>query len=475
MNKPNRLRRLEDLARAIAYRQALIRHECWSRTRLEELQQRQLANLLDWATQRSPFYRELRHTYRMGPPYTLQDFPIMDKKTYMEHFDEIVTDPRLQLTQLQEHMAHVSGDDYYLGEYRVLTTAGSSGHRTVIVFNRKEWSIQEAASMRIASMMGVLPFSMRRPKIATIGSPSPLHDSYRLPLSMDIGLYRYHVLPATAPIEELVQRLNLVQPDILRGFPSMLGLLVTEQLQGRLHICPRIVAGGGEPLTEELRRQIQAAWRSSVFDIYGTQEGLRAMECNVEDGMHIFEDLGIVEVVDEDNRPVPDGILGHKILFTSLVSFTQPVIRYEISDMMVLAPEPCPCGQPFRRILAINGRNDDVLYLEGLAGQQVAVHPVHFWNVLERFEDIRQYQVVHEPDGLCLRLVFEQGNGNIARTVKEQLAQKLHALGVDCPSIRVELVTALEDRSRNMGKWKNIVSNVNHRVPVAADCSRRGF
>ncbi|GAI11284.1 unnamed protein product, partial [marine sediment metagenome] len=54
--------------------------------------------------------------------------------------------------------------------------------------------------MRIAAMMGVVPFSMRRPTIVTIGSPSPLHDSYRLPLSMDIGLYRFHVLPATAPI-----------------------------------------------------------------------------------------------------------------------------------------------------------------------------------------------------------------------------------------------------------------------------------
>jgi len=465
MKEPHKVRRLGDLARAIVYRQALIKHECWPRASLEELQQRRLTDLLDWVTQKSPFYREYRSTHRLGPPYSLRDFPIMDKKTYMKHFDEIVTDPRLRLSQLQEHMARVCGDEYYLGEYRVLTTAGSSGLKTVVVFNRKEWSIQEATSMRIAAMMGVIPFSRRRPTIVTIGSHSPLHDSYRLPLSMDIGLYRYHVLPATALIEDLGQRLNSLQPHVLRGFPSMLGLLVTEQLQGRLHINPSIIAGGGEPLTSELRKQLQTAWpKSSVFDIYGTQEGLRAMECNPGQGMHIFEDLGIIEVVDEDNRPVPDGTLGHKILFTSLFGFTQPVIRYEISDMMVLAPEPCPCGQPFRRILAINGRNDDVLYLRGREGRQVAVHPVHFWNVLESFADIRQYQVVHEPDGICLRLMFDEGNGHVAGSVQEQLARKLHALGVDRPSIRVELVTTLEDRSRHMGKWKNIISNVNQSV-----------
>jgi len=430
-----------------------------------------LARLLEWASQRSPFYREFCSTHRLGPPYNLQDFPIMDKQAYMERLDEIVTDPRLSLSSLQVHMAEVSGDEYYLGEYRVLTTAGSSGQKTVIVFNRKEWSTQEAASMRIASMMGVLPFSRKRPKIVTIGSPSPLHDSYRLPLSMDIGLYRYHVLPATAPIEELVCQLNTLQPYILRGFPSMLGLLVTEQMLGRLDISPRIVAGGGEPFSGELRKQVNSIWGSSAFDIYGTQEGLRAMECNVDGGLHVFEDLGMVEVVDECNRPVPDGTLGHKILFTSLVGFTQPVIRYEISDMMVLAPEPCPCGRPFRRILAINGRNDDVIYLEGPGGNQVAVHPVHFWDVLESYEAIRQYQVVHEPDGLRLRLVFAEGNGKIARSVREQLVQKLRNLGATCPSISVELVTTLEDRSGNMGKWKNIVSNVDRSTLV--DAGRR--
>ncbi|MGQ9545547.1 MAG: phenylacetate--CoA ligase family protein [Dehalococcoidia bacterium] len=461
MKEPHTARRLGDLARAIIYRQALIRHECWPRAKLEELQKRQLGRLLEWVAEKSPFYHQFCHIHRLGPPYKLENFPILDKKTYMEHFDEIVTDPRLRLSQLQEHIAHISSDEYYLDEYRVLTTAGSSGQKTVMVFNRKEWSIQEATSMRIAGMMGVLPFSLRRPTIVTIGSPSPLHDSYRLPLSMNVGLYRYYVLPATAPVKELVQQLDSIQPHVLRGFPSMLGLLVTEQLQERLHISPSIIAGGGEPLTSELRKQLQAAWpKSSVFDIYGTQEGLRAMECNPGQGMHIFEDLGVVEVVDEDNNPVPDGTLGHKILFTSLFGFTQPIIRYEISDMVVLAPEPCPCGQPFRRILAINGRNDDVLYLRGRGGGEVAVHPVHFWNVLESFADIRQYQVVHEPDRICLRLMLEEGNGHVAHSVEEQLARKLRALGVERPSIRVELVTTLEDRSRHMGKWKNIISNV---------------
>jgi hypothetical protein len=61
-----------------------------------------------------------------------------------------------------------------------------------------------------------------------------------------------------------------------------------------------------------------------------------------------------------------------------------------------------------------------------------------------------------------LRLMFDEGNGHVAGSVREHLTRKLHTLGVERPSIRVELVTALEDRSRHMGKWKNIISNVNH-------------
>jgi hypothetical protein len=64
--------------------------------------------------------------------------------------------------------------------------------------------------------------------------------------------------------------------------------------------------------------------------------------------------------------------------------------------------------------------------------------------------------------------MFDEGNGHIAGSVREQMARKLYALGVERPSIRVELVTALEDRSRHMGKWKNIVSNVNSSSAVAA-------
>ncbi len=185
------------------------------------------------------------------------------------------------------------------------------------------------------------------------------------------------------------------------------------------------------------------------------------MECSPGSGMHLFEDLGIIEVVDECNRPVPDGNLGHKILFTNLYSFTLPIIRYEISDMVNLDTKPCLCGRPFRRIGSINGRNDDVIYLQGHTGGQVAVHPVQFWDVLESYSEIRQYQVIQENDGIHLSLVFEEGNEVVVDSVRKRLEQELQTLGASNPAIHIKPVANLGDRSGNMGKWKNIISNMN--------------
>jgi phenylacetate-CoA ligase len=73
------------------------------------------------------------------------------------------------------------------------------------------------------------------------------------------------------------------------------------------------------------------------FDWYGiTEGGVLACDCASHQGMHLFEDLFWVENVDRHGHPVPDGAVGHKLLITDLFNRTQPLIRYELSDMVVL-------------------------------------------------------------------------------------------------------------------------------------------
>jgi phenylacetate-coenzyme A ligase PaaK-like adenylate-forming protein len=144
--------------------------------------------------------------------------------------------------------------------------------------------------------------------------------------------------------------------------------------------------------------------------------------------MHLFESLTIVENVDDDGRPVPDGEPGSKMLITRLGNRTQPLIRLELSDAVTIDSEPCPCGRTLRRIRAINGRSDDVIQLTGRGGASVAVHPFVF-AVVAQDREVVEYQVVQEGGRLQV-LVVPRG---------------------DAPSLEPRLRTAVEQRLRDLG------------------------
>lgn len=113
-------------------------------------------------------------------------------------------------------------------------------------------------------------------------------------------------LDAATPLPDIVARLNQLQPDVLIAYASMIRVLAAEQLSGRLRIAPHGVNSSSEVLTTEARAEATRAWTVAPFDVYAaTETGGIAAECDQHQGMHLFEDLVIPEVVDNDYRPVP--------------------------------------------------------------------------------------------------------------------------------------------------------------------------
>lgn len=205
------------------------------------------------------------------------------------------------------------------------------------------------------------------------------------------------------PSESMVRRLNDWQPDVLVVYASMGRLLADEQLAGRLQIAPQSVMVGSEVLTTETRRRIEQAWGSSVFNNYAETEGMMAVECEQHRGMHVMEDLVLVENVDQDNQPVPPGVFGDKLLVTPLYKHTQPLIRYVIEDRVRFSGEPCPCGRPFKLIDAIEGRVQEVLSFPKAGGGEVSIHPLFFHSLLDLLP-VSGGQVVQETNGLHILL-----------------------------------------------------------------------
>jgi putative adenylate-forming enzyme len=421
-------RRLVDAAVARRRCGELLRRDAWSDERLRVHQRERLAALVRHAVERSPFYRRRYAAVDRGAD--LARLPVIDKSTVMAHFDEIVTDPGLRLAAVERHLDGLVRDHLLLRRYRVTVTGGSTGRRGVFVADHDAWREYLAGLLRVNEWMGLRPGLPRR-RVATIAAASPRHVTYRMSASLDVGLHRVLRLDASTPVERLVEPLNRFQPEFLYSYPSMLSLLAVEQAEGRLRISPTTLTSSGETHTDELRRAVRGKWDVPWFEIYGATEApFLAASCPEQGRLHLFEDLSIVEIVDEDDRPVPDGQPGHRLLVTNLVNRVQPLIRYALADLVTVSADRCRCGRPSRVLAGVHGRNDDVLRLPAERGGYVAVHPLALRSAMAGVVALRQYTIVHVGQTLRVRVALRPDAApGTAVDIADRLRTSLRAAG----------------------------------------------
>jgi putative adenylate-forming enzyme len=441
---------LSVLAEMRRYRQ----RDHWTRQQLETYQADALRNLRDYTYALSPFYQQFHQGLTDAP---LQELPVLTKATMMEHFDELVTDRAIRLEEAKAHMRALTGDERFLGRYRVNATSGSSGHPGIFLFNRAEWITVLASFVRAREWGGVKLDLMRRVKTATVASTTAFHMSTRVNATAHSWWMPEIRLAASEPVETIVERLNAWQPEVLIAYASMARILGDEQLAGRLQVRPRAVFTSSEVLTEKTRRHIVQAWGERLFNQHAATEcGSLAAECDHHRGMHLMEDLVIFEVVDQDNHPVPAGAFGDKLLITVLGSRTQPLIRYELSDSVCLSPDPCPSGHPFRLVDAIQGREEDVLSFQGVAGGVVNVQPLVFSRVMDMLP-VSGWQVIQEKGGLRVLLSGVRGafeDEALADSLQRALAEQ----GAIVARVEVQRVTTIPKTAA--GKAPLIKSNL---------------
>lgn len=198
-----------------------------------------------------------------------------------------------------------------------------------------------------------------------------------------------HPLPVTLPLDEIVDGLNQIQPHVLMSYPSALLSLAHEAQVGRLRISPRRITVAAEPLLPEIRQAAEQAWGVPVLNVYGASEaGGLGVSCGYGPGLHLVDDLVIVEPVDNEGRPVKPGNRSDKLFVTNLFNSTLPLIRDEITDEITLTGEPCPCGSAHRLIEDPQGRLDDTFRYGDLD-----VHPLVFRSPLGLQRHIVEYQV----------------------------------------------------------------------------------
>jgi phenylacetate-CoA ligase len=428
-----------------------LQHEGWTRQQVLDYQAQALRASREYAYAHSPFYQRF-HRGLMDRP--LHELPVLTKAMMMEQFDELVTDRAVRFRDLQQHLMGAAASKPYLDRYQILATSGSTGQPGIFLQDRGEGAIVGTSFIRSALWGGVTPAS----KSAVVTSTASVHMTSQAPTTTDGQRATRLQLSADDPLETLVQRLNEWQPDAVFLYPSIASALAAEQRAGRLQIAPHSVFCSAETLPRDMRRRIEDAWQTRLFNVYGTTEGgVLAAECSLHQGMHLFEDFSIVEVVDEDNRPVAPGAQGARVLLTALFRRTQPLIRYELSDV-VRTPtiERCACGRPFALLEAIQGRVPEVLYFASPAGGEEKI-PLYVLETIFDTLPVSGWQVAQEQDGLHIYLA------GAAEELRDEyltgaLRQILTERGVIAPPIAIHCVAAL---TRNAsGKAPTVLSRL---------------
>ena len=458
-----RLRRLPTALSALRAAKVLESHDEWSSRRLRAYQRQRFLATIRHAVASSPYYRERFTGIELSDDLDLRALPTLDKPTMLENFDDLVTDRRLTLTGVEQHLAKIESadprsDPMLFGEYRAVATGGTSGQRGVFVYGKADW-LETLA--RLGLTWGVyLDFSpgLPRRRLATIAAEHPLHMSGRWNRSLDVGVHRLLRLDARAPIGDLVEALNAFRPEGLNTYPSIAALLAERQLAGELQIAPRVIGVSGEVLTAEMRDRIVAAWNRKPFNIYGaTEMAWGAVECDRHTGMHVFEDRVLLEVVDDEYRPVSNGEPGSRLLVTNLFNRTQPLIRYELNDLVTVSPDPCSCGRPFPLLRSVEGRSDDVLEMPAASGGKVKIHPLTLRSPLAGISALSEYRIIYGAGGLRVEAVLNGGGnqGQAYREIEAGLEAALIEGGAQAPPIHVEGVGSIP-RHPNSGKQKAV-------------------
>ncbi len=352
--------------------------ESLSSEEIKQIQTQRLSQTLTRA-KRSKYYSSLipeqLPAKTLHTPKYIQELPLTSKEDLRSHYP----DGFLALGLEQMVRLHAS--------------SGTTGTPTAVFYTRNDLDSWADLVARCMYMVGIRPGDVFQnlsgyglftgglgihygaEKLGCLTIPAGTGNSKRqIKLLRDFKVSAIHIIPSYAlHLATVFQELGLDPAG--------------------LHLRTALI--GAEPHSEEARQRIQEIYQVQAYNSYGLSEmngpGV-AFECPAQNGMHIWEDSYLVEILDPHSQePVPEGQVGELVL-TTLNREGMPLIRYRTRDLTRILPGPCPCGREHRRIDRITGRADDMIILKG-----VNIYPMQVERVLMSIPEVGQnYLIVLE-------------------------------------------------------------------------------
>jgi len=375
----------------------------WTRERILSHQRQSLRDLVTWAWQYSPFYREFYSdhgiTEHQLPEITVVDLPIISKEILMEHFDRLSLDPLIRRDKIENWIHSDAPLGRYTNDYVVMHTSGTAGTMGIFVHDKRSWTRFRAATA-VRSQMKIRYNPLRPNRFAYYGATHGRFAGMTSVVTATKLITKTLACSVLEPIDQTVRQLNEFQPELLAGYPSALKDLAVKAIDGELRIHPHYILSAGEVLMRANASLIREAFGLQPVDPYASSECMAiALERLGRPGLSLMEDENVVEILNADNQPVKPGESG-RVILTNLNNRAMPIIRYDMRDIVTRGHRKD--HEQFEPIESVNGRANDALPVLSSSGGLDSIHPL----VLSEFfvPGIKTFQFIGKsPEEILIR------------------------------------------------------------------------
>lgn len=365
--------------------------ETMGREQLQEFQLARLKETVEHAAN-SPFYKEVFEKNGITPDS-------------IQTLDDLRKIPFTTKNDLRSHYPFGMAAIPIQKCVRIHSSSGTTGNPTVVLHSAKDleqWANQVARCMYMVGLRdtdvfqntsgygmftGGLGFQYGAERLGALTVPAAAGNTKRqIKFITDFGTTCLHIIPSYAT----------------RLAEVMYEMGIDPRRDTKLHT----VCIGAEPHSEEQRKRIEQLLGVKAYNCFGMSEmngpGV-AFECPEQNGLHIWEDYVIPEIIDPNTlEPVPEGEIGELVL-TTINREAMPLLRYRTRDLTRFIPGECPCGRTHRRLARFVGRSDDMIILKG-----VNIFPIQIEKILMNFKELgSNYLITIETVGYNDEMLIE--------------------------------------------------------------------
>lgn len=411
-----------------------VRKNQWLKpSELEELQNKKLRSIINHAYYNTEFYHRKFKDAGVKPEdiktiHDLNKLPFTTKQEVREH-----------------SLGSILAKNTDLNNCKIIPTSGSTGKPLKAVYDTAADDYSKAVNLRSMMENGL----KIRDKWVNIGDTRTANNPSWF---QKLGVFNLYTLNLFDNIEDQVNALIKINPDIITGYPSQLKLVAHYVKNNSIDtLNPQTVFTTAELLDPSTRELINSAFNVELVDLFGCIEVNRtAWECSEHCGYHLDVDSVISEFI-QDGENVSDGERGN-IVYTSLYNYAMPLIRYEVGDMGIPSDELCSCGRSLPLMKSVEGRCDDFIILP--SGKLVS--PIVLALAMKHTNGVIDYQIIQENiEKITVYMVISE---KVDEAYIHNLQVKIQDFLDNEVSIEIKIIEKLKKGST--GKIRSVISKI---------------